>query len=217
MYRVICIVLMIAFASAQSKLYYEEKERDTIDDETEALMKLLTLNAVPERYRPLQYFQKIGMDIGGRVKSFSWSKCGGSLAEITDMAVTPDPIALPGTLHIQAKGNISATSIDSPLPATLEIKKKAAGVWIKIPCVGDFGSCSYDDFCEILDSVGDCPDPIVSSGLGCNCPFKKGTYNVPSVDIDIPYGFPSGDYNITGTLHYQNQLAACLNLMLTIS
>lgn len=53
------------------------------------------------------------------------------------------------------------------------ISKKAAGVWIKLPCIDNFGSCDYPDLCQILSSVGDCPDPITSSGLGCQCPFKS--------------------------------------------
>ena len=58
------------------------------------------------------------------------------------------------------------------LQATLDISKKVAGVWIKLPCVDNFGSCKYDDLCDLLSQVGDCPDPIVTSGLGCQCPFK---------------------------------------------
>ena len=60
-----------------------------------------------------------------------------------------------------------------PYKASLVISKKAAGVWIKLPCIDNFGSCDYPDLCQILSSVGDCPDPIVSSGLGCQCPFKS--------------------------------------------
>ena len=34
----------------------QQEERTYIDDETEALFDLLTLNALPERYRPSEYF-----------------------------------------------------------------------------------------------------------------------------------------------------------------
>lgn len=108
-------------------------------------------------------------------------------------------------------------ALDSPLQASLLIHKKAAGIWVKIPCIGDFGSCDYDDFCQILDMAPDCPQPIKTSGLGCQCPFKQGNYSIPNINMYGSFGFPTGDYNLTGTLHYQGKYVACLEVILTIA
>ena len=53
----------------------------------------------------------------------------------------------------------------------LYIAKKVLGKFVKIPCVDNFGSCSYDDLCQLLEQV-QCPGPIVKIGIDCKCPLK---------------------------------------------
>ena len=54
----------------------------------------------------------------------------------------------------------------------LVLERKVGSAWIKIPCIGDIGSCTYDDLCETL-SGAECPDPFVDNGVPCKCPFLK--------------------------------------------
>lgn len=58
----------------------------------------------------------------------------------------------------------------------LTVEKEVAGFWAKVPCVDQIGSCTYEDFCQIIDTVippGEpCPEPLHTYGLPCHCPFK---------------------------------------------
>lgn len=59
----------------------------------------------------------------------------------------------------------------------LTVEKEVAGIWIKIPCVDQIGSCTYKDICDILDNFippGEpCPEPLRTYGLPCHCPIKE--------------------------------------------
>ncbi len=57
------------------------------------------------------------------------------------------------------------------IQADVLIRKKVLSNWITVPCIDQFGSCSYDDFCEILDMIPQCPQPFVDKGVPCKCPF----------------------------------------------
>ncbi|KAK3099598.1 hypothetical protein FSP39_006836 [Pinctada imbricata] len=194
---------------------YEEEDRAYIEDETESLLDLLSLNAVPERFRPEQYFIGRGTK---KVQAFSYKNCDPSaVAQIQSLSVTPDPLQFPGNLNIDIKLAINST-VDAVLPASLIISKKVAGIWIKLPCVDNFGSCNYDDLCELLSQIGDCPDPIVKTGLGCQCPFKAGTYQTSDLSFEVDAAaLPSGDYNITGSISHMGKPAGCLELILTVA
>ena len=56
--------------------------------------------------------------------------------------------------------------------ADLVLEKQAFGTWIKIPCVDDFGSCTYPDLCNNLSTIT-CPLPFVQQKVPCKCPFRK--------------------------------------------
>nr|XP_022326877.1 uncharacterized protein LOC111126484 [Crassostrea virginica] len=198
--------------------HLDDEHHQILNDETELLMDLLNMNALPERKRGEEYFKSVGRTKASRVDAFQWQNCGNNdPATVVSLAVTPDPLQFPGTINIAGKLQFNS-SFPAPLPASLVISKKAAGVWIKLPCIDNFGSCDYPDLCQILSSVGDCPDPIVSSGLGCQCPFKSGSFDVTGLSFDVDASaFPSGDYKITGSLTSGGKQAACLELVLTIA
>lgn len=58
----------------------------------------------------------------------------------------------------------------------LTLEKEVAGLWVKIPCVEQLGSCHYRDACDLLSRLippgQDCPEPLHTYGLPCRCPFK---------------------------------------------
>lgn len=64
-----------------------------------------------------------------------------------------------------------------PCQVELVVEKEVAGFWVKIPCVEQIGSCTYEDFCQLLDLYippgESCPEPLHSYGLPCHCPFKE--------------------------------------------
>ncbi|XP_062594694.1 uncharacterized protein LOC134256106 [Saccostrea cucullata] len=204
--------------SAEHEGYVEDENHIKLNDETELLMDLLNLNALPERYRGEDYFKSVGRKKSSRVEAFQWTNCGNNdPASILSLSVTPDPIQFPGTINIAGKLQFNA-SFPAPLPASLVLSKKAAGIWVKLPCIDGFGSCDYPDLCQILSTVGDCPDPIVTSGLGCQCPFKSGTFDVQGLSIDVDASaFPSGDYKLRGSITTGGKEDACIEIVITIA
>lgn len=58
-----------------------------------------------------------------------------------------------------------------PNQGDVYIAKKVLGKFVKLPCVDNFGSCTYPDLCLLLEQV-QCPDPIVRIGIDCMCPLK---------------------------------------------
>ncbi|KAL3879112.1 hypothetical protein ACJMK2_031425 [Sinanodonta woodiana] len=171
----------------------------------------------------VQYFEEIEDNRTQRdhvrLKSFSWMNCGDpskSSIVAKSLTVTPDPIQTPGSVNIGFQLTVN-TDVNSPLQADLVLYKKLENQWVKIPCLGFLGSCHYDDLCELLDMISDCPEPIVSSGLSCYCPFKTGNYNMPSSEFDINVEVASGDYHAVGNATSNGKPAGCLDLYLSFS
>lgn len=56
------------------------------------------------------------------------------------------------------------------------LEREIAGLWVKIPCLDEIGSCHYPNACDLLDQLippgQDCPEPLHTYGLPCHCPFK---------------------------------------------
>ncbi len=56
------------------------------------------------------------------------------------------------------------------------LEREIAGLWLKIPCLDEIGSCHYPNACDLLDQLippgQDCPEPLHTYGLPCHCPFK---------------------------------------------
>lgn len=63
-----------------------------------------------------------------------------------------------------------------PFQGVVTLEKKVAEIWIQIPCIDQMGSCTYDNLCSILDDIippgQPCPEPLVTYGIPCHCPFK---------------------------------------------
>lgn len=64
----------------------------------------------------------------------------------------------------------------SPVQVNVTLEKEVVGVWVKVPCLEELGSCHYKDACDILNQLippgQDCPEPLHTYGLPCHCPFK---------------------------------------------
>lgn len=154
-----------------------------------------------------------------KVQNFAWENCGppSEPGVIKSLSVSPDPIAVPGdvTVSVSAASTIIFTA---PLKAVVTLEKKLGDMWLKIPCVDELGSCVYDDLCAILDSLvppgQPCPQPLQSYGIPCHCPFKAGTYTLPSSEffipnMDLPSFLTNGDYRLRVVLSNGDQELAC--------
>ncbi|KAH3834715.1 hypothetical protein DPMN_108050 [Dreissena polymorpha] len=153
-----------------------------------------------------------------RLTGFSFKDCGGAnaMVNIGSLSVTPDPISFPGPLNVAAVFKIKS-DLNAPLQGDVQISKKILGNWVKLPCVDNFGSCTYPDLCELLEQV-QCPDPIVRIGIDCQCPLKSNSYSLPQTEFDVDASvIPAGDYLLQGNVTYMGQEAACLQLTLTFT
>ncbi|XP_069340454.1 ganglioside GM2 activator isoform X3 [Eulemur rufifrons] len=126
-----------------------------------------------------------------QLSSFSWDNCdeGKDPAVIKSLTLEPDPIVVPGNVTVSANGKTSVP-LTSPLKVELTVEKEVAGFWVKIPCVEQIGSCTYEDFCDVLDTIippGEpCPEPLHTYGLPCHCPFKDEGLSSPVLCLPRP-------------------------------
>ncbi|XP_058517288.1 ganglioside GM2 activator-like [Ochotona princeps] len=160
------------------------------------------------------------------LSSFSWDNCddGKDPAVIKSLTLEPDPIVIPGNVTISAEGKTSEL-LSSPQKVKLTLEKKVAGIWIKIPCVQQFGSCTYD-ICHVLDNFvrpgKPCPQLLETNGIPCHCPIAEGTYSLPSSTFTLPAlvlpnWLVSGNYYIEGVLSNGEQRLACVKISVSVT
>lgn len=79
---------------------------------------------------------------------------------------------------------------------SLKLIKQVGPFKVEIPCVDNFGSCTYSDVCAMLPSPSDCPAFFKEHSIPCTCPFPAGDYKGDNitVEIDTPSKIPSGEY-----------------------
>ncbi|KAF7228698.1 ganglioside GM2 activator [Nothobranchius furzeri] len=161
-----------------------------------------------------------------KVSGFDWKNCGcpDDPAVMKTLALSPDPISIPGLLTASASGSTSL-ELSSPLPLNVTMEKEVVGVWVKIPCLEELGSCHYPDVCDLLNQLippgQDCPEPLHTYGLPCRCPFKAGTYSLPESNfylpyMDLPYWLTNGNYRVQGVVGRQDKELGCLHVGLSI-
>eukprot|EP00055_Hartaetosiga_balthica_P002674 m.4832 g.4832 ORF g.4832 m.4832 type:complete len:204 (-) comp2297_c0_seq1:449-1060(-) len=156
---------------------------------------------------PTLRFHKEPMLTQLKLGAFSYTNCGKSdAAQITSLSISPDPIELPGNITFSMAAMLGA-QVAAPIKLELTLEKKV-GVWVKIPCVDDIGSCTYPDVCTLLEKIplqnGKCPAPLPSLGIPCRCPLSTFKVNVPPTTVEAPKLPPSvpswlsnGDYKAT--------------------
>ncbi|XP_067868865.1 ganglioside GM2 activator-like [Heterodontus francisci] len=158
--------------------------------------------------------------------TFSWTNCGSEKdpAVLKTLSIQPDPISIPGDLQASALGS-SAVTLAAPLTVNITLHKEVAGIWVKIPCVEEIGSCVYDNVCALLDEVippgQNCPEPLYTYGLPCHCPFKAGEYSLPNTHfyltpVELPTWISSGNYKAMGVLTSNKQELACLKVSFSL-
>ncbi|XP_056625818.1 ganglioside GM2 activator [Triplophysa dalaica] len=160
-----------------------------------------------------------------KVLGFSWGNCkSGDAAYMKTLNASPDPIPIPGFLTADASGTTSV-ELASPLSVNLTLKREVAGMWVKIPCIEDLGSCHYPNVCELLDQLippgQDCPEPLHTYGLPCHCPFKAGDYTLPSSqfyipNVELPGWLTNGQYKVQGVLGSSDKELGCLKMSFSL-
>ncbi|XP_054423888.1 ganglioside GM2 activator isoform X1 [Pteronotus mesoamericanus] len=169
---------------------------------------------------------KVSMKQSYQVSSFSWENCdeGKDPVLIKSLSVEPNPVVDPGNVTVSAETQTSVT-LRSPLKVELIVQKEMAGLWVKVPCVEQIGSCTYEDMCDILDIYvppGEpCPEPLHAYGLPCHCPFKEGKYSLPKSVITLPHlNLPglisTGNYRIQNILSSGEKRLGCFKINVSL-
>ncbi|XP_048189855.1 ganglioside GM2 activator [Perognathus longimembris pacificus] len=178
---------------------------------------LLAGPTAPARLRPSR-LSELG--------SFSWDNCdeGKDPAVIRSLTLEPDPIEVPGNVTVSVEGK-TQVPLSSPQKVELTVEKELAGFWVKIPCVEQLGSCTYDNVCDMLDDYippgQSCPEPLYAYGLPCHCPFKEGTYSLPTTsftlpDLELPSWLSSGNYRVQSILSSGGKRLACIKIAVSL-
>uniref|UniRef100_A0A671KXH9 GM2 ganglioside activator n=1 Tax=Sinocyclocheilus anshuiensis TaxID=1608454 RepID=A0A671KXH9_9TELE len=98
------------------------------------------------------------------------------------------------------------------------LEREIAGVWLKIPCLDEIGSCHYPNVCDLLDQLippgQDCPEPLHTYGLPCHCPFKAVNIVIP--DVELPGWLTNGNYKVQGILGNSEKEMGCLKISFSL-
>ncbi|CAG5129237.1 unnamed protein product [Candidula unifasciata] len=164
------------------------------------------------------WLHKLIQEKSKRLTTFKYNNCGDptkEVANITTLIIGPDPLVFPGPLRVQFSG-IAKQTIQSPVRVALVLEVKVGSIWVKIPCIQNLGSCTYEDLCELLAQITECPAPLVSAGIPCACPYKQGPYSLPQAEFDILVAlFPAGDYHAVANVTNGVTSIACVELFVT--
>jgi hypothetical protein len=95
-----------------------------------------------DKYRSLVAKPSIG--VSNKILKFSYQNCGPNSDpfQVNTLQITPDPLKLPGDVYLTGDANVKQ-NITGPLTMTLKIIKIIGPVKFEIPCVDNFGSCTY--------------------------------------------------------------------------
>ncbi|BFZ15278.1 hypothetical protein BsWGS_18317 [Bradybaena similaris] len=155
-----------------------------------------------------------------RLTTYKYDNCGNPSKEvgnITSLIIGPDPLQFPGPLYVEFSG-VAKQTVQSPITVALLLEIKVGNNYVKIPCISQIGSCTYEDVCELLSQITECPAPLVSAGIPCQCPFPQGAYNLPRTEFDVTVPvFPAGDYHAVANITSSTTSVACVELFVTFA
>ena len=124
--------------------------------------------------------------------------------------IAPDPIRLNYNFTIAAAAftriDLDPTTASS---AQLTIAKKVFGSYVEIPCVGNVGSCTYNNLCDMLGSVSGTLCPVFEPfGVPCKCPIESDAYRFGPFSFKLPDPrlpwLTNGDYRARAVLKQAN-------------
>jgi len=113
-------------------------------------------------------------------EEFSYECCGNPNVDplvIKSMSVSPAPIKQGQNVTVSMDVNVAVDFTDFKVVLVME-KATSSGKWIKIPCIDDIGSCTYDNACDFLAKIPESECPTAILPFGCHCPIKAYDYVV---------------------------------------
>ena len=99
------------------------------------------------------------------------------------------------------------------------MQKYIAGFWIKVPCSGKIGSCTYENACTGWSEI--CSALFAPFGVPCTCPIPVGTFQIPEFSVEATQTLPpeaTGSFRVYADLMSNSvgQLG-CLQFQIGIS
>ncbi|CAM4892621.1 unnamed protein product [Rotaria socialis] len=149
---------------------------------------------------------------------FSWANCGPNTdpIQLKSLSVAPDPIVIPGNVTFSIGVGVTS-ALPTDISISVNMEKKVAGLYIKIPCIDNIGSCNYGNLCEAWAEV--CPKYFSKFGLPCTCPIPAGAYSIPTTVEYIKGSLPPeilGDFRISGDLRSSSDHLGCIQVMVSL-
>jgi ganglioside GM2 activator len=93
------------------------------------------------------------------------------------------------------------------------MEKKIAGIWFKVPCKNNIGSCSYGNICANLTNFH--PKYFTKYDAPTKCPIPAGTFSIENVVVYEAKSIPSeanGEFHVTADISAATGHLACLHL-----
>ncbi|OQV14808.1 hypothetical protein BV898_10960 [Hypsibius exemplaris] len=163
----------------------------------------------------------LGSQLPYKISNFVYKSCSESNApaEVHDIRISND-------LRVSARVSLYEQVV-SPLQIQLTIKKKVLFFWITAPCLElaghNIGTCTYEDFCEKLDLIDECPAGLAE----CKCPLSPTEVQVEDHDLDLSFletieipslitSFIPGNFDINVKINNNGKELACANLTFTV-
>ncbi|ESO89285.1 hypothetical protein LOTGIDRAFT_154382 [Lottia gigantea] len=162
--------------------------------------------------------------------NLEWRDCsnsGDSWLKVNKFDISPAPITIPGSMRVTLDSNLSHQLKDA-VTMDVVIEKELLGVFTKVVCVKDVGTCHYDDPCHFLNTfkgVGGCPKQLADNGLPCTCPFNPSQIRLPPTQFDVTKVSSEWSFLATGTYHIKismtekssKKVRGCIESFLKIS
>lgn len=116
-------------------------------------------------------------------------------------------------IHLSALKNLLLQCFQ----ASVLLERKVGPFFVKVPCVDNFGSCTYNNVCELWAEY--CPTYAAQYGLPCQCPIPPDTYSVSNANILVNKHVPAellGEYRATVDVRSSEGHLACIFIDITI-
>ncbi|KAI0990085.1 hypothetical protein GJ496_006006 [Pomphorhynchus laevis] len=146
-------------------------------------------------------------------EDFIWNDCANSDMPLHfyEAHISPIPVKLPGELIVNGTISLNRT-VDKPLRLELEVFRQIGMMHVKIFCIDNYGSCTYEDICKVAPPV--CPPGFDEGNIPCQCPVTPGYYTVPNFPVNLTIVLPSilnGKYNVIANLYEVKEKIGCIN------
>ncbi|KAK3083445.1 hypothetical protein FSP39_022918, partial [Pinctada imbricata] len=156
---------------------------------------------------------------------------------VQNVAVSPNPIELPGDLHLTIDANFTRALSSSKMEISLK-RESLFGIEIPIPCILHVGSCTYSDLCTMVNDMITQDWAGVMGGIGkqvkamlseqgvdaAACPQPEKELHIHDYVLHLPQvpsvlsWFAAGDYhaNVKVTENLSGVEILCLDLHMSL-